>query len=138
MCRKCHFDTENFKKIPPLLFGCFAPLLCPPPPPPKDDSCQVWLKFNHAFSRRRWKWKKIMDDARRTKTDCNRGSGELEMAKSNIHILGSKSSPNMREGLSIVRIEKKFEIPYECFQHPVNNWRHFRTPAYVWRTNFRA
>ena len=24
-------------------------------PTPKDDSCHVWLKSNHAFSRRRWK-----------------------------------------------------------------------------------
>ena len=40
-------------------------------PTPKDDSCQVWLKSNHAFSRRRWKCKKFTDDARRTKTDGN-------------------------------------------------------------------
>ena len=40
-------------------------------PTPKDDSCQVWLKFNHAFSRRRWKCEKFTDDARRTKTDGN-------------------------------------------------------------------
>ena len=35
-------------------------------PTPKDDSCQVWLKSNHAFSRRRWKCKKFTDDGRRT------------------------------------------------------------------------
>ena len=40
-------------------------------PSPKDDSCQVWLKSNHAFSRRRWKCKKFTDDTRRTKTDGN-------------------------------------------------------------------
>ena len=40
-------------------------------PTPKDDSCQVWLKSNHAFSRRRWKCKKFTDDGRRTKTDGN-------------------------------------------------------------------
>ena len=40
-------------------------------PTPKDDSCQVWLKSNYAFSRRRWKCKKFTDDARRTKTDGN-------------------------------------------------------------------
>ena len=34
-------------------------------PTPKDDSCQVWLKSNHAFSRRRWKCKKFTDDARK-------------------------------------------------------------------------
>ena len=34
-------------------------------PTPKDDSCQVWLKSNHAFSRRRWKCKKFMDDGRK-------------------------------------------------------------------------
>ena len=37
-------------------------------PTPKDDSCQVWLKSNHAFSRRRWKCKKFTDDGRRTTT----------------------------------------------------------------------
>ena len=39
-------------------------------PTPKDDSCQVWLKSNRAFSRRRCKCKKFTDDARRT-TDEN-------------------------------------------------------------------
>ena len=39
------------------------------PPTPKDDSCQVWLKSNHAFSRRRWKCKKFTDDGRRTTHD---------------------------------------------------------------------
>ena len=37
-------------------------------PTPKNDFCQVWLKSNHAFSRRRWKCKKFTDDGRRTKT----------------------------------------------------------------------
>ena len=58
-------------------------------PTPKDDSCQVWLKSNHAFSRRRWKCKKFTDDTRRTKTDGNSspeptwafGSGELKTQK---------------------------------------------------------
>ena len=40
------------------------------PLPLKNDSCQVWLKSNHAFSRRRWKCKKFTDDGRRT-TDEN-------------------------------------------------------------------
>ena len=40
-------------------------------PTSKDDSCQVWLKSNHAFSRRRWKCKKFTDDGQRTKTDGN-------------------------------------------------------------------
>ena len=38
-------------------------------PTPKDDSCQVWLKSNHAFSRRRWKFKKFTHDTRRTTHD---------------------------------------------------------------------
>ena len=46
-------------------------------PTPKDDSCQGWLKSNHAFSRRRWKCKKFTDDAQWTKTD-NNSSGELK------------------------------------------------------------
>ena len=33
-------------------------------PTPKDDTCQVWLKSNHAFSRR-WKCKKFTDDGRK-------------------------------------------------------------------------
>ena len=41
-------------------------------PTPKDDSCQVWLKFNHAFSRRRWKCKKFTDDGRRTTHDARK------------------------------------------------------------------
>ena len=41
-------------------------------PTPKDDSCQVWLKSNHAFSRRRWKCKKFTDDGRRTTHDDGR------------------------------------------------------------------
>ena len=41
-------------------------------PTPKDDSCQVWLKSNHAFSRRRWKCKKFTDDGRRTTDDGRR------------------------------------------------------------------
>ena len=48
-------------------------------PTPKDDFCQVWLKSNHAFSRRRWKCKSLRttdethttDDGQRTKTDGN-------------------------------------------------------------------
>ena len=81
-----------------LKFAWFWPFGEPPPgppwgphilfdnfesPTPKDDSCQVWLKSNHAFSRRRWKCKKFTDNARRTKTDGNSspwafGSGELK------------------------------------------------------------
>ena len=34
-------------------------------PTPKDDFCQVWLKSNNAFSRRRWKCKKFTDDGRK-------------------------------------------------------------------------
>ena len=34
-------------------------------PTPKDDFCQVLLKSNHAFSRRRWKCKKFTDDGRK-------------------------------------------------------------------------
>ena len=34
-------------------------------PTPKDDSCQVWLKSNHAFSRRRWICKKFTNDGRK-------------------------------------------------------------------------
>ena len=61
-------------------------------PTPKDDSCQVWLKSNHAFSRRRWKCKKFTDDGqrtthdgRRTKTDGN-SSGELKTSLKNVHM----------------------------------------------------
>ena len=51
-------------------------------PTPKNDSCQVWLKSNHAFSRRRWKCKKFTDDGRRTTHDGRRtktdGNSSLE------------------------------------------------------------
>ena len=45
-------------------------------PTPKDDFCQVWLKSNHAFSRRRWKCKKFTDDGRRTTHDARRTTDE--------------------------------------------------------------
>ena len=51
-------------------------------PTPKDDTCQVWLKSNHAFSRR-WKCKKFTDDARRTKTD---GNSSLRWAKNAVKL----------------------------------------------------
>ena len=60
-------------------------------PTPKDDSCQVWLKSNHAFSRRRWKCKKFTDDARRTTDDRRKrtaiahSSLRLGWAKNLIH-----------------------------------------------------
>ena len=47
-------------------------------PTPKDDSCQVWLKSNHAFSRRRWKCKKFTDDGRkRTAIDHSMPSAQV-------------------------------------------------------------
>ena len=49
-------------------------------PTPKDDSCQVWLKSNHAFSRRRWKCKKFTDDARK-RTAIAHSSLRLRWAK---------------------------------------------------------
>ena len=53
-------------------------------PYPKVDSCQVWLKSNHAFSRRRWKCEKFTDDGRRdarrtAKITWAFGSGELKI-----------------------------------------------------------
>ena len=62
-----------------LKFAWFWPFESPTP---KDDSCQVWLKSNHAFSRRRWKCKKFTDDGRRTTHDARRtktnGNSSLE------------------------------------------------------------
>ena len=52
-------------------------------PTPKDDSCQVWLKSNHAFSRRRWKCKKFTDDGRK-RTAIAHSSLRLRWAK-NFH-----------------------------------------------------
>ena len=49
-------------------------------PTPKDDSCQVWLKSNHAFSRRRWKCKKFTDDGRK-RTAIAHSSLRLRWAK---------------------------------------------------------
>ena len=49
-------------------------------PTPKDDSCQVWLKSNHLFSRRRWKCKKFTDDGRK-RTAIAHSSLRLRWAK---------------------------------------------------------
>ena len=51
-------------------------------PTPKDDSCQVWLKSNHAFSRRRWKCKKFTDDGRK-RTAIAHSSLRLRWANKN-------------------------------------------------------
>ena len=50
-------------------------------PTPKDDSYQVWLKSNHAFSRRRWKCKKFTDDGRRTTHDGRRTTDDGRRTK---------------------------------------------------------
>ena len=50
-------------------------------PTPKDDSCQVWLKSNHAFSRRRWKCKKFTDENGRKRTAIAHSSLRLRWAK---------------------------------------------------------
>ena len=48
---------------------------------PKDDSCQVWLKSNHAFSRRRWKCKKFTDDGRTTDENGRQSSSRAKKGK---------------------------------------------------------
>ena len=58
-------------------------------PTPKDDSCQVWLKSNHAFSRRRWKCKKFTDDGRRTTDD---GRKRTAIAHSSLRLRWAKNS----------------------------------------------
>ena len=58
-------------------------------PTPKDDSCQVWLKSNHAFSRRRWKCKKFADDGRRTTHD---GRKRTAIAHSSLRLRWAKNS----------------------------------------------
>ena len=57
-------------------------------PTPKDDSCQVWLKSNHAFSRRRWKCKKFTDDGRRTTDD---GRKRTAIAHSSLRLRWAKN-----------------------------------------------
>ena len=59
-------------------------------PTPKDDSCQVWLKSNHAFSRR-WKCKKFTDDGRRTTDD---GRKRTAIAHSSLRLRWAKKSSN--------------------------------------------
>ena len=54
-------------------------------PTPKDDSCQVWLKSNHAFSRRRWKCKKFTDDGRK-RTAIAHLSLQLRWAKNSMQM----------------------------------------------------
>ena len=85
-----------------LKFAWFLALWGPPPgphgghtyylnnfesPTPKDDSCQVWLKSNHAFSRRRWKCKKFTDDGRRTTDD---GQKRTAIAHSSLRLRWAK------------------------------------------------
>ena len=92
-----------------LKFTQFWRLAPPPPPPgphgghwyhlnnfeyhiPRDEYCQVWLKSDNAFSRRRSKCKKFTDDAQRTGMDGNSsswafGSGELKTIQGKIHQL---------------------------------------------------
>ena len=64
-------------------------------PTPKDDSCQVWLKSNHAFSRRRWKCKKFTDDGRRTTHDGRRttddGRKRTAIAHSSLRLRWAKN-----------------------------------------------
>ena len=64
-------------------------------PAPKDDSCQVWLKSNHAFSRRRWKCKKFTDDGRRTTDDARRttddGRKRTAIAHSSLRLRWAKN-----------------------------------------------
>ena len=65
-------------------------------PTPKDDSCQVWLKSNHAFSRRRWKCKKFTDDGRRTTDDARRttddGRKRTAIAHSSLRLRWAKNA----------------------------------------------
>ena len=60
---------------------------------PKDDSCQVSLKSNHAFSRRRWRCKKFTDDARWTTQD---GRKRTAIAHLSLRLRWAKKTSIMR------------------------------------------
>ena len=91
-------------------------------PTPKDDSCQVWLKSNHAFSRRRWKCKKFTDDGRRTTDENGRqkltrafGSGELKIYGTYLHVSGTLKSKLQSKVLVTSEEEKISLIGFELY-----------------------
>ena len=96
-------------------------------PTPKDDSCQVWLKSNHAFSRRRWECKKFTDDGRRTTDDGRRtthdarrttddGRKRMAIAHSSLWLRWAKNAqnPNLINGEHVSGHFEHFKIlrPY--------------------------
>ena len=72
---------------------------------PKDDSCQVWLKSNHAFSRRRWKCKSLRTthDGRRTADD---GRKRMAIAHLSLRLRWAKNllffSPSEKKKIMII------------------------------------
>ena len=82
-------------------------------PTPKDDSCQVWLKSDHAFSRGRWKCKKFTHDARK-RTAVAHLSLRLRWAKK---LKKKKSTSNVLQRPSniIIIITDIYNAP--CLSH---------------------
>ena len=95
-------------------------------PTPKDDSCQVWLKSNHAFSRRRWKCKKFTDDARRTTHDARKRTA---IAHSSLRLGWAK---NLQKQLFWFCLP-----PSSCLVHAVRSHRWLCVQWCVWLQSCR-
>ena len=114
-------------------------------PTPKDDSCQVWLKSNHAFSRRRWKCKKFTDDGRRTTHDGRRttddgrrttddGRKRTAIAHSSLRLRWAKNLPKLSCGFkNSVDIGNRWRVHLAGRLTQLYNHLHF---ALVLRLNF--
>ena len=91
-------------------------------PTPKDDSCQVWLKSNHAFSRRRWKCKKFTDDGRRTTHD---GRKRTAIAHSSLRLRWAKK-PLQNPGIFF------WDNSSKCYQIPNCRWFKNLYKKFLW------
>ena len=81
-------------------------------PTPKDDSCQVWLKSNHAFSRRRWKCKKFTDDGRK----------QTAIAHLSILLRWAKNSTTRLQHPSLTHTPSQITLSMKC-KHGKESWQ---------------
>ena len=86
-------------------------------PTPKDDSCQVWLKSNHAFSRRRWKCNKFTDDGRK----------RTAIAHLSLRLRWAKKKKRLGQGMRSGMVEENIRtLPKGCrgiFWMPISSGR---------------
>ena len=89
-------------------------------PTPKDDSCQVWFKSNHAFSRRWWKCKKFTDDGRQTTDD---GRKRTAIAHSSLRLRWAKNTATttgvqVYDPVLIFWVKRRLSV---CIDNPVSH-----------------